>query len=230
LHSAADAERLGFEAGVLRPSGTQSNRAALMTHCQRGDEMIVGQNAHTYRYEAGGAAVLGSIQPQPLGHAPDGWIPLEKIAAAIKPDDLHFARTRLLALENTIGGKAVPLESCRQATELAHGYDSVSICLSKGLGAPVGSVLLGTRFHRARKARAHDARRRTAAGGVLAAAGLYALVHRVARLADNHANMVFVRVPDDRAAALAAFLRERGVIVLPHPSLRLVTHLHVDRA
>ncbi len=276
------AERLGFAAGLFMPSGTQSNLAALMTHCQRGDEVIVGQNAHTYRYEAGGAAVLGSIQPQPIEHAPDGSLPLEKIAAAIKPDDPHYARTRLLALENTLGGKAVPLDYCRQATELAHsrglathldgaryfnavtalgcgerglarGFDSVSVCLSKGLGAPVGSVLLGSlefieRARRARKMLGGALRQ----AGVLAAAGLYALEHHVARLADDHANaqrladglraidvlavdgphtnMVFVRVPPDRAAALAAFLRQRGVIVLPHASMRLVTHLDVDRA
>ncbi|MGE5338260.1 MAG: low-specificity L-threonine aldolase [Gemmatimonadota bacterium] len=276
------AERLGFEAGLLMPSGTQSNLSALMAHCQRGDEVIVGQNAHTYRYEAGGAAVLGSIQPQPLEHAPDGSLPLEKIAAAIKPDDPHYARTRLLALENTIGGKAVPLAYCRQATDLAHsrelathldgaryfnavtalgcgerelaaGFDSVSVCLSKGLGAPVGSVLLGSRelivrAKRARKMLGGALRQ----AGVLAAAGLYALEHHVSRLAEDHANaqrladglraidalavdgphtnMVFVRMPQDRAAALAAFLRERRVIVLPNSPMRLVTHLDVDRA
>jgi threonine aldolase len=276
------AERLGFEAGLFMPSGTQSNLTALMTHCQRGDEVIVGQNAHTYRSEAGGAAVLGSIQPQPLDNAADGSIPLEKIAAAIKPDDPHYARTRLLALENTIGGKAVTLAYCRQATELAHarglathldgaryfnavtalgceeralagGFDSVSICLSKGLGAPVGSVLLGSRefiehARRSRKMLGGSLRQ----AGVLAAAGLYALENNVARLVEDHANaqrladglraiqelavdgphtnMVFVRVPDQRVAALAAWLRERGIIVLPYSPMRLVTHLDVDRA
>jgi threonine aldolase len=198
------AERLGFEAGLFMTSGTQSNLCALMAHCGRGDEVILGQNAHTYRYEAGGVAVLGSIQPQPLEHAPDGSIPLEKIGAAIKPDDMHFARTRLLALENTIGGKAVPLAYCRQATglarehglathldgarffnattalgcterELAAGFDSISICLSKGLGAPVGSVLVGSRAlidkaRRVRKMLGGGLRQ----AGVLAAAGLYA--------------------------------------------------------
>ncbi len=276
------AERLGFEAGLFMPSGTQSNLTALMTHCQRGDEVIVGQNAHTYRSEAGGAAVLGSIQPQPLDNAADGSIPLEKIDAAIKPDDPHYARTRLLALENTIGGKAVALAYCRQATELAHarglathldgaryfnavtalgceeralagGFDSVSICLSKGLGAPVGSVLLGSRefiehARRSRKMLGGSLRQ----AGVLAAAGLYALENNVARLVEDHANaqrladglraiqelavdgpqtnMVFVRVPDERVAALAAWLRERGIIVLPYSPMRLVTHLDVDRA
>ncbi len=102
------------------PSGTQSNLVALMTHCQRGDEYLVGQDAHTYRYEGGGAAVLGSIQPQPIENAADGSLPLAKIAAAIKPDDPHFPRSRLLALENTIGGKVLPLDYCRRATALAH--------------------------------------------------------------------------------------------------------------
>jgi threonine aldolase len=276
------AERLGVEAGLFMPSGTQSNLTALMTHCQRGDEVIVGQNAHTYRSEAGGAAVLGSIQPQPLDNAPDGSIPLERIAAAIKPDDPHYARTRLLALENTIGGKAVALGYCRQATELAHtrglathldgaryfnavtalgcgerelvaGFDSVSICLSKGLGAPIGSVLLGAReFIR----RAVRVRKMLGGGlrqaGVLAAAGLYALEHNVPRLADDHAhagrlaeglraidalavdgphtNMVFVRMPEGRVGALADWLRARGILVLPYSPMRLVTHLDVDTA
>jgi threonine aldolase len=279
---AALAERLGFEAGLFMASGTQSNLAALMSHCQRGDEVVLGQNAHTYKYEGGGAAVLGSIQPQPLEHAPDGSIPLEKIAAAIKPDDPHFARTRLLALENTIGGKAVPLAYCREATAFAHGhglathldgaryfnavaalgcgervlasgFDSVSICLSKGLGAPVGSVLLGTkeligRARRVRKMLGGGLRQ----AGVLAAAGLYALEHNVAWLAEDHANaqrladglrdiagvtvdgphtnMVFVRIDGGRAAALGAFLRERGILAIAGANTRLVTHLDVDRA
>ncbi len=274
------AERLGYEAGLFMPSGTQSNLVALMTHCQRGDEYIVGQDAHTYRYEAGGAAVLGSIQPQPLDNAADGTIPLERIAAAIKPDDPHFARTRLLALENTIGGKVLPLDYCAQATALAHarglgthldgaryfnaavalggderrvaaGFDSVSICLSKGLGAPAGTVLLGAKefiaaARRPRKMLGGAMRQ----AGILAAAGLYALEHNVARLAEDHANaqrladglraidalkvegpytnMLFVTVPAD-CAGLGAFLRGRGILTLARsPTLRLVTHLDVD--
>lgn len=275
------AERLGFEAGLFMPSGTQSNLTALMTHCQRGDEVIVGQDAHTFRYEGGGAAVLGSIQPQPIENAADGSIPLDKIAAAIKPDDPHFARTRLLALENTIGGKALSPAYCAQATQLAHarglathldgarlfnaavalgvdardvarGFDSVSVCLSKGLGAPVGSVLLGRRdfiaaARRPRKMLGGGLRQ----AGILAAAGLYALEHHVARLAEDHenaarlaaglraidglqvehaTNMVFVAVPPQRFEALPAFLRERGIVVLARNPLRLVTHLDVDRA
>ena len=165
--------RLGFAKALFVPTGTMSNLLALMAHCARGDEYIVGQQAHTYKYEGGGAAVLGSIQPQPLEVQADGSLDLDQVAAAIKPDDFHFARTRLLALENTMQGKVLPLEYLAAASRLTreHGlalhldgarlynaavklgvdagditrhFDSVSVCLSKGLGAPVGSVLCGT--------------------------------------------------------------------------------------
>src|SRR6201996_5907895 len=164
---AVTAERAGKEAGLFFPSGTQSNLAALMSHCGRGDEVILGQRAHTYRYEAGGAAVLGSIQPQPIENEPDGSLALAKIKAEIKPDDAHFARTRLLALENTINGKVLPAAYVVEAAALARSrglsvhldgarawnaavadgvavadvcapFDTVSLCFSKGLGAPVG--------------------------------------------------------------------------------------------
>src|SRR5688572_10147534 len=160
----------GFEAALLFPSGTQSNLAALMSHCERGDEVILGQEAHSYRYEAGGLAVLGSIQPQALANRPDGTLDLADVEAAIKPDDPHFARTRLLALENTISGRVLSREYLGRAVALARarnlathldgarifnaathlgtrvrdlgaGFDSVSACLSKGLGAPAGTVL-----------------------------------------------------------------------------------------
>jgi threonine aldolase len=274
------AEQLGYEAGLFCPTGTQSNLVALMTHCQRGDEYIVGQDAHTYKYEGGGAAVLGSIQPQPIENAADGALPLAKIAAAIKPDDPHFARTRLLALENTIGGKLLAADYCREATTLAHsrglathldgarffnavvglgatprevaqGFDTVSVCLSKGLGTPAGSVLLGPRefiagARRPRKMLGGGMRQ----AGVLAAAGLYALEHHVARLAEDHANaealaaglrgigalnvtqatnMVFVEVPADRFAGLLAHLKARAIAVLARNPMRLVTHLDVDQ-
>ena len=168
------AERFGFPSALFFATGTQSNLAALMAHCGRGDEFLVGQEAHTYNYEQGGAAVLGSIQPQPLENEPDGGIAIERIAHAIKPDDVHFARTRLLALENTMGGRVLPADYLRAVTEFVHarglsthldgarlfnaivklridersavaGFDSVSVCLSKGLGTPAGSVLLGSR-------------------------------------------------------------------------------------
>lgn len=285
------AARLGFEAGLFCPSGTMSNLCALMAHCGRGDEYIVGQNAHTYKYEGGGAAVLGSIQPQPIEHAPDGSLPLEKIAAAIKPDDPHFARTRLLALENTIGGKVLPQGYVREALalarqhglathldgarffnaavasaedespaaltraerELAAGFDSISICLSKGLGTPAGSVLLGSReliqkAIRFRKMLGGGMRQ----SGILAAAGLHALEHHVARLAEDHRNarlladllrgipgltvegphtcMVFVRPPAEQAAALTAFLKERGILTMAYAHGRLVMHLGIETA
>ena len=210
------AERAGKEAALLFPSGTQSNLVGLMAHCERGDEYIVGQSAHTYRYEGGGAAVLGSIQPQPIENAPDGSLPLEKIAAAVKADDFHFARTRLLALENTIGGKVLTAEYVQQATALArtHGlathldgarlfnaavatdtslkqlcqpFDSVSLCFSKGLGTPMGSALVGSQ---ALIDRARRWRKVVGGGmrqaGIIAAACQHALDHHVADLAHDH--------------------------------------------
>src|SRR5580692_5507615 len=230
---AVAAERFGFESALFFASGTQSNLAALMAHCGRGDEYLVGQEAHTYKYEQGGAAVLGSIQPQPLENEPDGGISLERIANAIKPDDVHFARTRLLALENTIGGRVLQTSYLRQVTEFAHarglsthldgarifnaivklqidepaavaGFDSVSVCLSNVLGAPAGSVLLGAQDF---IARARRWRKALGGGmrqaGVLAAAGIYALEYHVSLLALDHAN----------AAFLAAGLRDAGLRV-----------------
>ena len=276
------AELAGKEAGLFFPSGTQSNLAALMAHCARGDEYIVGQAAHTYKYEGGGAAVLGSIQPQPIDNADDGSIPLDRIAAAIKPLDDHFARTRLLALENTIGGKVLPAAYVDEATRFAHGrglsthldgarvfnaavasgqplaaltagFDSVSICFSKGLGTPVGSVLVGSRAlidvaHRWRKVLGGGMRQ----AGVLAGACLYALDHNVERLADDHANaarlaagladiaevkvlshatnMVFAQFPQAHCAPLEAYLKERGILTQMLYASRFVTHLDVSAA
>jgi threonine aldolase len=275
---------LGFEAGLFVPTGTQSNLLALLAHCERGDEYLVGMEAHTYKFEGGGAAVLGSIQPQPIVQDADGTLPLARVEAAIKPVDPHFARTRLLALENTWHGRPLPLDYLQQAGALAraHGlgfhldgarlfnavvacdvpareiarhFDTVSICLSKGLGAPVGSVLVGP------QALIDKARRwRKVCGGgwrqagSLAAAGLHALDQHVARLADDHAraarlaallgdipgltllgqhtNMVFIDVPADRLRALDAHLREAGIRVSIGylPTVRLVTHLDIDDA
>jgi threonine aldolase len=209
---------LGFEAALFMPTGTQSNLCALMSHCERGDEYIVGQMAHTYRWEGGGAAVMGSIQPQPLPNQGDGTLLLSDIEAAIKPDDAHFARTRLLALENTWGGQVLPmayvqaatalaqrrglarhLDGARlfnaavasgvQAREITQHFDSVSVCFSKGLGTPAGSALCGSRDL---ISRAHRWRKMAGGGmrqaGVLAAAALHALDHHVERLAEDHAN------------------------------------------
>ena len=209
------AELTGHEAAIYCSSGTQSNLIGLMGHCQRGDEYIVGGVAHTYKYEGGGAAVLGSIQPQPIEFEPDGSIDLEKAAAAIKEDDPHFARTRLFALENTVGGKVLSqayLDAARSfadehqlilhldgarvanaavAQELSIGdvtrrFDSVSVCLSKGLGAPVGSVLCGSRelIHEARRVRKMVGGGMRQAG-IIAAAGLFALENNVSRLAEE---------------------------------------------
>ena len=278
------ADELGFDAGLFVPSGTQSNLLALLAHCERGDEYIVGMDAHTYKFEGGGAAVLGSIQPQPIMQADDGSLPLERIAAAVKPVDPHFARSRLLALENTWHGRTLPLDYLREASDLAreHGlgmhldgarlfnaavackvpareitqhFDTVSICLSKGLGAPVGSVLVGShalidKARRWRKVCGGGWRQ----AGMLAAACLHALDHHVARLAEDHAraarlakrlreiagidllgqhtNMVFIDVPADRLRALDAHLRDAGIrISIGYlPTLRLVTHLDIDDA
>ncbi len=219
------ARLLGFEAALFAPTGTQTNLIALMGHCQRGDEAIVGQSWHTYRWEAGGMAVLGSIQPQPVETQGDGTLKLADIAAAIKPDDPHFARTRLVVLENTTGGQVLPTPYIAEVAQLARArglamhldgarlfnaaaanaeangsdvygearaicahFDTASVCLSKGLGAPVGSLLLGTQAF-VRQAR----RTRKMLGGAmrqagfLAAAGQYALDHHVSRLTDDHA-------------------------------------------
>ncbi len=276
------AERLGQEAGLFVSSGTQGNLLGLLAHCERGDEYIVGHVAHTYKYEGGGAAVLGSIQPQPIPFQADGSLDLAEAAAVIKPDDYHFARTRLLCLENTQGGKVLPLGYLDRARAFARErglglhldgarvfnaavalgvaverisalFDTCSCCLSKGLGAPVGSVLCG---RRELVARARRWRKVLGGGmrqaGVLAAAGLYALEHHVERLAEDHANaarlaeglaalggievlachtnMVFVRIPAERRARVRALLAERGVRVSDGDPLRLVTHLDVSPA
>jgi threonine aldolase len=276
------AERFGMQAGLFFPSGTQSNLAALMAHCQRGEEVIVGQDAHTYHYEAGGMAVLGSIQPQPLNNKPDGTLDLAEVEAAIKPDDSHFAITRLIALENTIGGKVLSRAYMTDALALAKrrglsthldgarifnaavklqmpvkdlcaGFDTVSVCLSKGLGTPAGTVLVGRRdlIDRARRIRKMlgGTMRQV---GILAAAGIHALEHNVDRLAEDHANaerlakglaalglkvdpvqtnMVFVAIPPEAVAGLKQHLDKNGVVtLLASPKLRLVTHLDVDAA
>lgn len=285
------ADMLGFEAALFMPTGTQSNLCGILSHCQRGDEYLVGHNAHTYLWEAGGAAVLGSVQPQPIAHQPDGTLALKDIEAAIKIDDPHFARSRLLTLENTLGGKRMPINYLQQATDVARArglathldgarlfnaavaqaeaqktkprdearriaqcFDSVSVCFSKGLGAPVGSALCGSRelIYRARRLR------KMAGGGMrqaglLASAASYALDHHIDRLADDHAlmrelyaqikdipglaieapqtNILFIDLQDEareRAQALVDHLKSRGVMVIGLYRLRMVTHLDVD--
>lgn len=256
------AERLGKEAGLFVASGTQSNLLALMSHCERGDEFIAGQRAHAYMYEGGGAAVLGGIQPQPITVAEDGTLPLHQIDAVIKPDDFHFARTRLVCIENTYSGRVLPMgyveslghfcaqqnlklhmdgarffnaciASGQSAVELAAPCDSISICLSKGLGAPVGSVLVGsaeliTKARRLRKMLGGGMRQ----AGILAAAGLYALEHHVDRLVqdhcraevlsdalsrifpgrvEQHTNMIHLDLPDSELKPLLAHMNTHGV-------------------
>ncbi|RZL88459.1 MAG: low-specificity L-threonine aldolase [Variovorax sp.] len=284
---------LGFEAALFVPTGTQSNLCAILSHCGRGDEYIVGQQQHCYRWEGGGAAVFGSVQPQPLDHAADGTLPLAQVEAAIKPDDAHFARTRLLALENTLGGKLLPFDYVQAATALAKAkglqrhldgarlfnaataqaahaggdvraearriaqcFDSVSVCFSKGLGAPIGSALCGSKEF---IARAHRIRKMAGGGmrqaGLLAAAASHALDHHVDRLADDHAlaqrlatglagidglvveaphtNIVFVDLTgatQARSAELIAHLNAQGILATGLYRLRFVTHLDVDEA
>ena len=284
---------LGFDAALFVPTGTQSNLCAVLSHCGRGDEFIVGQLQHAYRFEAGGAAVFGSVQPQPVPQQADGTLALADIETAIKADDPHFARTRLLALENTWNGKLLPMSYVEEATTFARSrgltrhldgarlfnaataqaaqtggdvraearriaqcFDSVSVCLSKGLGAPVGSVLCSSPELIARALRL----RKMAGGGmrqagVLAAAGIHALDHHVDRLADDHAlarrladglrgldglqfespqtNILFVDLVGAaraRANEFLPYLKERGVLASGLYRLRFVTHLDVDAA
>jgi threonine aldolase len=276
------ASELGFESGLFVASGTQSNLLALMAHCERGDEYLVGSEAHTYKYEGGGAAVLGSIQPQPIPQSADGTLPLDLVAKAIKPQgDPHFAVSRLLALENTWAGRVLPRDYIHSAGNLArtHGlgfhldgarlynaavaegiepreitrhFDSVSVCFSKGLGAPIGSMLLGSsllidRARRWRKVVGGGWRQ----AGVLAAMANHALDHHVQRLADDHrraselaqglrsvrgvavegphTNMVFITVPAESVPALDAHLRARHIrLAISKPEVRLVTHLDIN--
>jgi len=287
------AKMLGFEAALFMSTGTQSNLCGILSHCQRGDEYIVGQMAHCYRWEGGGAAVFGSVQPQPLTQQADGSLLLQDIEAAIKPDDAHFAKTTLLSLENTWGGKVLPqsylnefssfakqkglarhLDGARlfnaavaQATALGTSaydevknitqcFDSVSVCFSKGLGAPMGSALCGSKEF---IAKAHRLRKMAGGGlrqaGFMAAAASYALDHHVMRLEQDHqlmshlaqgltgipglqietpqTNILFVDLVGDakaRGAALQAHLKNEGIDMNGLYRLRFVTHLDVDRA
>lgn len=277
------ADLAGKAAAVLLPSGTQSNLVALLSHCQRGDEYIVGQRYHSFWFEAGGAAVLGGIQPQPVAMRADGSLNLDEVAAVIKPDDPHFARSRLLALENTQGGRVMPADFLAGARELAskHGLavhldgarlfnaaiatgvslrelaacaDSVSLCCSKGLGAPLGTVLVGSEDF---IARARRWRKMVGGGlrqaGIIAAAIDHALDHHVDRLAGDHeraahlagsladapgveaveahTNMAFMTLASAEAGdRLKAALKEEGILIAGGRRIRLVTHLDIDDA
>lgn len=276
-------EMLGKEAAIFAPSGTQSNLIGLLSHCQRGDEYIVGQHAHTYKYEAGGAAVLGSIQPQPLNFEKNGTLDLEKVARTIKPDDFHFAKTKLLCLENTHNGIALPnqyfsslksfsskhslalhLDGARlfnaavktkiSAREIAAPFDSISICLSKGLGAPVGSLLVASNdiVHHARRWRKMVGGGMRQAG-ILAEAGIYALNNNIERLAEDHenaallasgfkeihgitvehtpeqTNMVFIEIDNKASEKLPGFLATQGIVISGGSRIRLVTHMDISK-
>ncbi|ELV8575751.1 low-specificity L-threonine aldolase [Vibrio vulnificus] len=278
------AKEAGFEAALFTTSGTQANLLGLMVHCERGDEYLCGQQAHNYRYEAGGAAVLGSIQPQPVENNPDGTLPFDKLAAAIKPDDSHFARTKLLSLENTINGKVLPLSYLQEARafvdkhnlklhldgarvynaataldvpvrDIAQYFDSMTICLSKGLGAPVGSLLLGSKEY---IAKARRLRKMVGGGmrqaGILAAAGKLALTEQVAQLKVDHANakalaqglselpgvhvnpdfvqtnIVFAKLDDSvDINTIAQKLAKESIIITPGNPIRFVTHKDISR-
>jgi threonine aldolase len=269
---------LGKEKALFVASGTQSNLLALLCHCRRGDGYITGDAYHIFRYEGGGGAVVGGIHPQTLPVAPDGTLDLGDVEVAVNPDDFHFPRTRLLSLENTHSGKALPggyaakaaevarrkglslhLDGARiwnaaaaagtSAAEIAGPFDSVSACLSKGLGSPIGSILCGSRDF-IREARRW--RKMVGGGwrqaGIVAAAGLVALDDGYARLAEDHesarllaaglagieairphlsgphTNMLFLSLPPDTSASFLSFLRERGILAGGMGNVRLVTH------
>ena len=273
------ADMLGMETAVFAPSGTQTNLIALLSHCQRGDEYIVGQQAHTYKFEGGGAAVLGSIQPQPLEFEENGTLDLNKVKQAIKPDDFHYARTKLLCLENTTSGKVLPLNYLKEARdfvndnnlklhldgarifnasvklgvsvrEISKYFDSVSICLSKGLGAPVGSLLCGSGrlIKEARKWRKMLGGGMRQAG-IIAAGGIYALENNIERLIQDHisaetlakelseidellvdmkdvqTNMVFVSLKEKTVDELFVFLKANNILIYNLDPVRIVTHM-----
>ncbi len=276
------ARLLGKQAALFVPSGTMSNLLAVMSHCQRGEGAILGNAAHIYRYEAQGSAVLGSVALQPLPMQRDGTLAFDDIKAALAPDDAHFVQTRLICLENTHNGKVLPLSYLQEmgafvakrglklhldgarlfnaavasetaAAVIAAPFDSISICLSKGLGAPVGSLLVGSHDF---IARARRLRKMLGGGmrqaGILAQAGLFALEQHVTRLADDHrrakrladglaalsgieldlslvqSNMVFLRLREGESAPLLAFMKERGILFSGYGELRLVTHLQIN--
>lgn len=278
------AERHGFAAALFCSSGTQANLLALMAHCERGEEYLCGQQAHNYKFEGGGAAVLGSIQPQPIENEKDGTICLSKLEQAIKPDDSHFARTKLVSIENTINGKVLPLcylaelrefvnkhqlslhldgaRAYNAATaldvdikEIAQYFDTMSICLSKGLGAPIGSLLLGSS---ALIAKARRLRKMLGGGmrqaGILCAAAKIALTENVEKLKIDHenakylaqqlknisgfyvnveqvsTNMVFAKLDASiDIFSVAKSLKEKGIIISPSVNMRLVTHLDISK-
>ncbi|GIV79899.1 low-specificity L-threonine aldolase [Litorilinea aerophila] len=285
------AELLGKEAAVFVSSGTMGNLVSVLSHCGRGDEMILGDSSHIFLNEQGGAAALGGIHPRPLPNRPDGSLDLEQVEASIRADNEHYPVSRLICLENThnrCGGRVLSVEYMDAAGELAHRHglalhvdgarlwnaavalnvaparlvqaaDSVSVCLSKGLAAPVGSVVAGSADF-IRKARRN---RKVLGGGlrqagVLAAAGIVAITEMVERLADDHANaralaeglarldgvaiqpetvetnLVFFDIthPELDAAQVSLALKQRHILINPvgPRRMRAVTNYHVSRA
>jgi threonine aldolase len=278
------AQTHNFEAALFCSSGTQANLLALMAHCQRGDEYLCGQQAHNYKFEGGGAAVLGSIQPQPIQNEKDGTISLLKLKQAIKPDDSHFAHTKLVSIENTINGKVLPLSYLAElrefvnqhqlslhldgarvynaatalaveVTEITKHFDSMTVCLSKGLGAPIGSLLFGskafiTKARRWRKVLGGGMRQ----AGILCAAAKIALTDNISKLKTDHenaqylaqqlnilngfnvdieqvvTNMVFVKIDDTiDIFAIANNLKAKKIMLSPSKNMRLVTHLDINK-
>jgi threonine aldolase len=285
------AEMLGFEAGLFVTSGTQGNLIALLTHCERGSEVIVGDKAHTFVYEVGGMSALGGIMPHTVPVHDDGHLDLADIEHAIRGDNYHFPRTRLISIENTqgtVGGQALSPAYTQSVADLAHkhdlifhidgarifnaataydvpvsevvaGSDSITFCLSKGLCAPVGSILVGskdfiTEARRTRKVLGGGMRQ----AGVLASAGLIALHEMSQRLHEDHANaeyfaeqlqgipglrvmsqatnFVFFWLEDDAKLTpdeLVAQLREHNIYLNPYPGykrkFRLVMHYWINR-
>jgi threonine aldolase len=275
------ASLVGKQAGLFVSSGTQGNLLAMLVHCQRGEEYIAGDIYHSFAEEGGGASALGGIAAYPLPLDKNNALSVDRVRAAIKPDDQHYPITRLLCLENTVHGKVQPTAHINDLSDVAHAAelkvhldgarlmnaavalsqpvselaasaDSVSICLSKGLGAPVGSVLLGSepfikRARRLRKMLGGGTRQ----AGVLAACGLYALEHNIDRLTEDHANakrlaeglnavdglsvynatnMVFMRMDEALISPLADYLAQRNILISRQvPEVRLVTHLDISR-
>lgn len=276
------ADLLGKEAALFVATGTQGNLLSVLSHCQRGDEYIAGQQSHLYRWEAGGSSVLGGVSPQPLDFEENGTLDLDKVKKAIKPDDPHFAKTKLLALENTYWGKTLHLDYLKKASAFAKShhlsthldgarlfnaaiassvpaktiamhFDSVTFCLSKGLGAPVGSLICSSKdfISKARRLRKMVGGSMRQAG-ILAAAGLFALENNIGRLLEDHqnaaylaegleqipalkgkiqvqTNMVFVEVTSSDRAHLPPFLQSKGISIWERETLRLVTHLDINR-
>ena len=276
------AELLGKEASLFFPSGTQSNLTAILAHCQRGDEVLIGRDYHTNLYEARGASVLGGVGICPIDMSESGSMNLNDMLSQIKDDDPHYAVTKLLCLENTFSGKVQPqdelealvLEAHRRGLKvhldgarlfnahihsglslsaLVDSFDSVSICLSKGLGAPVGSLLVSNqtiinKAIRLRKMLGGGMRQ----VGVIASCGMYALKNNIERLQQDHdnakllatglskiaelkveygesqTNMVFVNCPKKHRLPLENFLFDRKILVASLDRGRLVCHLGVS--